>query len=430
MPYPASLLVPEIEGLEASATLAIHQRSAELASRGQRVYRIGFGQSPFPVPGRIVETLRRHAEEKAYLPVQGLPALCRAVAEHHRREDGVAAEPEHVLVGPGSKELIFLLQLVFRGEVLIPSPSWVSYAPQARILGREPRSVPTSFVEGWKVQPDRLAAACAAGADGPRLLILNSPNNPVGNSYTEEDLAALAEVARRHDVLVLADEIYGRLHHTGDHVSMARVYPEGTILSAGLSKWCGAGGWRLGTFVFPPQLEALQQAMQAVASETFSAVSAPIQYAAVDAFRGGDDIERYLVDSRRVLAALGSWCARTLRQAGVRVHPAQGGFYLFPDFTPFAERLAGRGIRDSTTLCTRLLADTGVATLPGLPFGRPPEELTARLCFVDFDGDQALRESQSVPADEALGEDFLEHCCDNVLRGVERLIDWLDSPAG
>lgn len=417
-------LNPDVAGLPPSATLAIHERSAALATGGRKIFRVGFGQSPFPVPERVVEALRRHAPYKAYLPVRGLPELRRAVAEHHRREDALDVDPEQVLIGPGSKELIFLLQLVFEGQVLIPSPSWVSYAPQARILGRQPRAVPTTFEGGWKVTPEALATSCK-GSVAPRLLILNYPNNPVGNTYSQAELAALADTARRHEIVVLADEIYGRLHFAGEHVSIARLYPEGTVVSSGLSKWCGAGGWRLGTFVVPEQLAPLLESMAAVASETFTAVSAPIQYAAVEAFRGGGDVERFLAGSRRVLAALGGRCSEILRTAGVQVHPPEGGFYLFPDFSVFREALAARGISGSPTLCERLLAETGVAILPGVPFGRPPDELTARLSFVDFDGARALAQIADAAPSGELARGFLERCCGDVLEAIQRIIAWL-----
>lgn len=418
------LLNPDLDGLGASATLAIHERCAELRRAGRRVYAIGFGQSPFPVPLRVVEALKRHATQKAYLPVQGLEDLRRAVADHHRREDGIDATAERVLIGPGSKELIFLLQLAFRGEVLIPSPSWVSYRPQARLLGRRPRLLPTTFEGGWKVTPEVLSTACEEG-EGPRLLILNYPNNPVGNTYSEDELLALSQIARRHRLLVLADEIYGRLHFAGEHFSMARCYPEGTILSSGLSKWCGAGGWRLGTFVFPPQLEGLLRAMCAAASETFTSVSAPIQYAAIEAYGGQVDVEDYVARARRILSALGRRCARKLREAGVRVHEPEGGFYLFPDFMPFAERLAKRGIASSADFCESLLATTGVATLPGSSFERPTDELTARLCFVDFDGGKALAETADLSVAKELPDQALMDCCGDVLQAIELLIEWL-----
>ena len=241
-----------VRGLRSSATLAINERSTALRQQGRHIYKLGLGQSPFPVPTEVVNALKLHAHEKDYLPVAGLPALREAVAEFHRRKDEVNTQADGVLVGPGSKELMFLLQLAFYGELLVPSPAWVSYVPQAKILGRNVTIVPTSFAERWRVTPERLFTLCQDDADRPRILVLNYPGNPEGGSYTADELQELAEVAQRFGVILLSDEIYGQLHHTGGHVSVAQFYPEGTIISSGLSKWCGAGGWRLGTFTFPP----------------------------------------------------------------------------------------------------------------------------------------------------------------------------------
>jgi aspartate aminotransferase len=419
-------LHPHVRELGTSATLAINERAAELLRQGRKVYRLGLGQSPFPVPGLVVEALRRHAAEKDYLPVRGLPGLREAVAEFHWLKDKVEARPDRVLIGPGSKELMFLLQLVFRGEILIPSPSWVSYLPQARILGRSPRCIPLAFEDGWKIQPHHLRELLReTDGAGPQLLILNYPNNPVGNTYALGELTEIAEIARRHQLLILSDEIYGQLHFEGEHVSIGRFYPEGTIISSGLSKWCGAGGWRLGTFTFPKDLGWLLDAMAAVASETYTSVSAPIQYAAIEAFRCGVRIESYLVNARRILKALGLACQKILQGAGVRTQLPEGGFYLFVDFGAFAEGLAGHGIRDGESLCERLLQDTGVAILPGSPFGRDPGELTARLAFVDFDGAAALAESREIPLDCDLPADFLERRCDQVLEALRRMVGWL-----
>ena len=181
-----------------------------------------------------------------------------------------------------------------------------------------------------------------------------------------------------------------QLHHEGKHVSIARDYPEGTIISSGLSKWCGAGGWRLGTFLFPPGMRWLLDAMAAAASETYTSTSAPIQHAAVTAFEPNAELEEYLVLSRRILAALGRWCHRTIIDAGVHCATPTGGFYLLPDFSAFRQTLAARGIFDSPAIFSALLNETGVAALPGSEFGRPGSELTARLAYVDFDGRSAL----------------------------------------
>jgi aspartate aminotransferase len=205
-------------------------------------------------------------------------------------------------------------------------------------------------------------------------------------------------------------------------VSIAHFYPEGTIVSSGLSKWCGAGGWRLGTFTFPAGLRWLLDGMAVVASETFTSTSAPIQHAAVRAFEGGEEIESYLGHSRRVLACLGGLCARLLAEGGAAVDVPDGGFYLFPDFRKLRSGLRARGITTSDELCHRLLEETGVATLPGSNFGRPPSELTLRLAYVDFDGAAALAAAESEPGE--LGEAFARERCGKVVEAIERICTW------
>ncbi len=412
-----SRLNPVVRGLAPSATLAINERCARLLAQGRQVYRLGFGQSPFPVPDPVVAALRRHAHEKAYLPVQGLPELREAIAAWFRRTEGLDVSADSVMVGPGSKELMFLLQLVFDAEVLIPAPSWVSYAPQAGLFNREVVWLPTDIADNWCITPGQLADVCRADPERARLLILNYPGNPTGVSYAPEKLEALAAVAREYGVTVLADEIYSGLHFSGAHTSIARYYPEGTIVSNGLSKWCGAGGWRLGAFIFPENLGWLRDAMAAVASETYSSVAAPVQYAAITAFEGGVEIEAYLNTCRQILHAISLAAARKLRDAGATVCDADGGFYLFPRFSTAAQ--------SSAELCERILAETGVAMLPASDFGQAPDDLTARVALVDFDGGAAL---DALTSGADLNDDFLGRHCPKVLDGLDRLANWLGGP--
>lgn len=421
-PLSAPHLNPNLLGLTPSATLAINERSNALIAEGRTIYKLGLGQSPFPVPTVVVEALRAAAAEKDYLHVRGLRPLRETVTEFLHRRHGIERQRRQVLVGPGSKELIFLTQLAYAGELLVPSPSWVSYAPQARIIGRRVRWLPTDLAQDWKLLPETLDAHCRASPGLPRLLILNYPGNPTGVSYAEEELAALAAVARRHQVLVVSDEIYADLDHSGRTASISHHYPEGTIVSTGLSKWCGAGGWRLGLFSFPEELEWLCAAMAVIGTETFTSVSTPIQFAAMRAFQGGPEIEAYVAASRTILGALGRHCRSTLVAAGCRLARLDGAFYLFPDFEPFRERLAARGVTGSVALAERLLQDTGVATLPGAAFGRPAGELNLRLSYVNFDGAEALA---ATAAGEPVDEAFLRRHCPDTLAAIERMADWL-----
>lgn len=415
-------LKQNIKTLKPSATLAINEYSNELIRQGRKVYKLGFGQSPFPVPDVVVNELIAHAHEKDYLPVKGLYTLRERVAHYHSVRTEMDTKPENVLIGPGSKELLYIAQVCFDGDLVVPSPSWVSYAPQAQITGKESLWIDTSSSSKKMLDSIALENFCAQHPTRRFMLILNYPSNPTGSTYSVDELKSLAEVARKYGLLIISDEIYGELLHTGEHVSISSYYPEGTIVSSGLSKWCGAGGWRLGTFTFPENLRWLVEAMAVVASETFTATSAPIQYAAVRAFEFGPDVEAYVQDSRKVLKAIAAYTYSELSAIGLTMPPPQGGFYLFPNFEKFRKRLLRKEIDTSTKLCKVLLEETGVALLPGIDFGQQSSELSARLSYVDFDGKAALafaKRNGSISASQ------ITEVAPNVVAACDALKNWL-----
>jgi aspartate aminotransferase len=414
-----------VRGIPQSATLAINEKSEQLRREGKKVYKLGLGQSPFPVPQPVVDALKSNAFQKDYLAVKGLLQLRESIAEYYLRVQGLNFNADDVLIGPGSKELMFLLQFVYYGDLVIPTPSWVSYAPQAHIIGRHVRWIPTSRLNKWKLTPEQLIAHCKDDPIKPRIVILNYPSNPSSVTYSVEELKKIAAVAKKYKIILLSDEIYGELHHEGKHISIARFYPEGTIISSGLSKWCGAGGWRLGTFIFPPNLRWLLNSMAAVASETFTATSAPIQYAAISAFKGGIKIQNYLISSRSILKKLGNYITDKLIKSGVYVVYPEGGFYVFSDFSAFKDKFSSMGINTGKELCEKLLEDTGVAILPGMVFGRPENELTARIAYVDFDGTKVINAAEKLKKGKEIDEEFIKTYCANTLKAIDRLCNWL-----
>jgi aspartate aminotransferase len=414
-----------VRGLPPSATLQINEKCNILIAQGKTIYKLGLGQSPFPVPDSVVEALRKNAHQKRYLPVKGLPELKEAVAAYNLRFQNIKCTANDILIGPGSKELLFLLQLVYYGDLVIPTPSWVSYSPQARIIGRNVQWVPTQSYNNWRMTPEKLEMICRSDPDRPRILILNYPANPTGCTYTMEMLKELAEVARKYKVVLISDEIYGQINHKGQHVSIARFYPEGTIISSGLSKWCGAGGWRLGTFTFPSSLRWMLDAMAIVASETYTATSSPIQYAAIRAFEGGSDIDDYLHHVRRILRALGKIFYEKTKKLNLTLPKPEGAFYLFPDFHEYRLKFREYGVLTSGEMCKFILDKTGIAMLPGVDFGRPPEELTARIAYVDFDGAKALEASMQLYKHLDLDEGFAELYTPKLVKAFDKLGKWL-----
>lgn len=413
-----------VRGLRPSATLAINEKSNAFLKECKNVYKLGLGQSPFPVPEQVVESLRKYAHKKDYLPVRGLPELRESVADFNKRENKINSHPEDIMIGPGSKELIFILQLVYYGDLIIPTPSWVSYSPQARIIGRNVQWVPTNQENDWRLTPEKLDLICRTDPDRPRVVILNYPSNPTGSTYTIERLKQLADIARKYRIVLISDEIYGMIHHQNKHVSIARFYPEGTIISSGLSKWCGAGGWRLGTFTFPKNLYWLQDAMAIVASETYTATSAPIQYAAITAFNGSPEIDKYLNLSRKILRAIAKTLCAKLDDLNVSYPKPEGAFYLFVNFEFYREKLNQKDIFTSVEFCERLFDDTGIAILPGSDFGRQPEELTARIAYVDFNGLEAL-EAADTYGENGLDEAFVKKYCGRMIYAFDKLKKWL-----
>ncbi len=419
--------------VEKSQTLLLNEQSRSLEQNGKKVYKFGFGQSPFLPPQRVIDALKANAHRKDYSPVQGIPALREAVAEFHRKLDGIDAKAENVLIAPGSKILIYAVLAAFtEADLLVCAPAWVSYVPQAHLLGHGVIQIPTSFEERWRLTPQALTKALEGRVDKkrPSVLILNYPGNPDGLSYAAAELSALADVARKYGTLVISDEIYGLLTHTGTHVSLAKYYPEGTIVTSGLSKWCGAGGWRLGTAIVPAALGGeFQDTLLGLASETYSCAALPVQLAACEAFRVSPETEQYARQQRRVLSALGNACADKLQKNNIRIHKPEGGFYLFLDFSPVSDVLSEYGLTSSQAVCEALLAETGVALLPGTAFGMGSKQLSARLAYVDFDGVVVLEAAKKTDVTAPLDIKFLTTHCAHQLEGIDALCEWVAKKA-
>lgn len=406
-----------------SGTLSLNEKCALLEQAGRSVCKFGFGESPFLPLGRVRQALQAASCRKDYTAVAGLPELRGKIAAFHCEADGYPIAAEQVLVAPGSKPLIYSLMHAFsQAIVFLPAPGWLSYAPQARLAGHEVALIPSSHQERWRLAPAALDEILSrhSQTDRHKIAVLNYPGNPDGLTYSRAELEALADVFSKHGVWVISDEIYALLHHQGRHISLASIYPQRTLVTTGLSKWCGAGGWRLGALILPSDApDGLYDALVGLASEIYSCASVPIQAAALSAYELDAELHRYLTGQRQILAAIGQTIHAALVERGLRAHPPQGGFYLLLDFSPFAESLAGRAIVTDRQLCEGLLEDSGVALLPGSAFGLPADALTARLAYVDFDGAALLDRW------DALDDGQVKSSAAKMLKGIDRLGDWL-----
>ena len=407
------IIKDQINQLRPSATLAINEESNRLIRSGKKVYKFGFGQSPFPVPDSIISALKNNANKNTYLPMQGLEELRSAIANYLNKNNNNNFKSEDIIIGPGTKELMFLTQIAFQGEVLLPAPSWVSYQPQALIAKNKVHWIQTTDSSNWFPTAEQLENKIKNIKNKNLLLFINSPNNPSGTVC--KNLQEIAEVAKKYRLIILSDEIYSQLTFDSQYKSISNFYPEGTIVSTGLSKWCGAGGWRLGFFAIPDQLKVLKNSLKILSSESFTSVSAPIQYAAIEAYKGDHSV--YLNTVRKILSFAGNYVYENLKSNVINVTKPEGGFYLFPEFM-------NAKFSSSSEMCKDILNKTGVALLPGSDFGLDNNKMVVRLSYTDFDGSNFLKNTLG---SKNLDKADLEKYAPNIVEGVIRLKKWSNS---
>ncbi len=402
-----------IKNLKPSSTLAINETSQELEKKGKKIFKFGFGQSPFKVPQDVVEELKNNAHKNKYLPVQGLLKLRKEIAKYTSNKKNYDYRSENVIIGPGSKELMFLLNIIFEGDIILPTPSWVSYAPQA-ILGRNKINlIQTSRENNWFPTGKEIEDIILKDKNKNYLIFLNSPNNPSGQIC--KNLKEISDIANKYKLFILSDEIYSELSFEDNYKSISNFCPERTIISNGLSKWCGAGGWRLGYFLVPNSLKKIGDMINVLASESFSSVSAPVQYAAIKAYE--NDHTKYINNSRAILKSIGEYVYENLKSNEVLINKPQGGFYLLPEFL-------NKKFNSSTEMCEDILKNTGVVLLPGSDFGFNKNRMMARLSFIDFDGEKFIKETQN---EQLIKKDLILKFAPKIVEGVNRLKKWSES---
>jgi aspartate aminotransferase len=335
-------------------------RAKTMEAAGRKVIHLEIGEPDFPTAPHIVEAAVEalRAGHTHYVPAPGIPAAREAVAAFLERTGRMTASPDRVIVTPGAKPVMFFTILALAGpgdEVLYPDPGFPMYASIAAFAGAVPVPVPLRERNGFRIDPEELEHLITGRS---RLLVVNSPHNPCGSALTREDCEAIAEIACRHDLVVLSDEVYWAIRYQGQHASVLDVdgMADRTVLLDGWSKTFAMTGWRLGFGVFPP---ALVEPVTRLAINSVSCTSAFSQHAAIAALQGPwQPVEEMVAEFRRrrdvVVAGLNDL-------PGVRCQQPQGAFYAFPDITGTGRSAAG--------LQAALLADAGVAALAGTAFG-------------------------------------------------------------
>jgi aspartate aminotransferase len=391
-----------------SPNLALNELVARRRAAGEDILHLGFGEARLPAFGPLAEQLVRGTRHNAYGPVAGGEAAREAVAGYFTRRRMPTAS-EQVVLAPGSKPLLMAINLVVRGDVLLPRPCWNTYAPQARLAGQLAFGIPIPAECGGVPEPTALRKTIRAvrerGRD-PRTVVITLPDNPTGTLAPPELVREVCAIAEEEDLLVVSDEIYRDLVHdpTLPVLSPAEVLPQRTIVTTGLSKSLALGGWRIGAARFPvaPWGERLRAGVVSVASEVWSTLAGPMQEVAAYAFGEPPEIRAHLAACARLHGAVARAVHEIMTAAGASCRPPTGGFYVYPDLEPFRETLSLRGVVDSESLQRHLIGEFGIAVLAGHLLGDDKGALRFKAATSMLYGDTAEQQQQALDAVDPL----------------------------
>ena len=357
--------------IKPSPTLAVSAKAAELKAAGKDIISLAAGEPDFDTPDFVKAAAIKSIEEgfTKYTAVDGTPGLKKAIQNKFKQENNLDYDLDQILVSVGCKHSIYNLMQAFLDpgdEVIIPAPYWVSYPDMVHLTGAEPVILKTGIEDDFKITPKQLKGAIN---ENTRMLIMNSPSNPTGSNYTEEELRALGEVLIDHpEILIASDDIYEHILWGADRfVNIVNACPElynQTIVLNGVSKAYSMTGWRIG---YAAGSVDVIKAMKKIQSQSTSNPASTAQVAAQAALEGDQSVVRewcQLFKTRHDFV-----CAELNKIEGVRCRASEGTFYSFPDMSDVIERMPS--INNDIELAEYLLEEAGVAVVPGSAFGAP-----------------------------------------------------------
>ena len=357
--------------IKPSPTLAITVKAKAMRAQGIDVISFGAGEPDFDTPQHIKDAAIAALQEgfTKYTPAGGIDELKEAICAKLQRDNGVQYQKEHILVSCGGKHSFYNMAQAFideGDEVIIPAPYWVSYPPMVELAGGKPVIVSTSEEEGFKLAPDALEKAITSKT---KAVVINSPSNPTGSAYSRKELEGLAEVALKHKIYIISDEIYEKIVYDGfEHVSIASLGDEIkdiTIILNGVSKTYSMTGWRIGYTAGPKELIA---AMNNIQSQSTSNPTSFAQKGALEALQGSQEEVKVMVEEyqrRRDLI-----CDALTAIDGITCYKPQGAFYCFPNVGAYlGKKNKGERITDTSHLTNYLMDEARVAVVPGVEFG-------------------------------------------------------------
>jgi len=421
-----SLRMPE--NLRVGLMVAEHRKKCAGMNCPFDYYAFGFGQSPFPVPPSLANSLGKNAQKGHYSAAEGIEELRKAVSGFNKRHFNLDIDPARIIIGPGTKALLHMVFNIIQGDVIIPSPSWIGYYPEIILLNKHYHTLYLREEDNYKINPILLEKFVHSFPNETHLLVLNNPHNPTGTVYSKSELEAIAEVCRNNGILVIADEIYAlTTYDIEKFTSMAAIYPEGTFVTNGLSKDRSSGGYRLGHLILP-YADELTEAFRKVAATVITNVSTPTQYAAVTAYLPNEEIEEYFKIIRSIHRIAGTFMAESLNSIDcLKATIPEGGFYCFVSFNELKEDLKRRGVDNSNALANSLLSHPHhIATVTGDAVMLDPNDYGARIAFVDYDGKKVFDAYKDTPPQDetAFVKEYMPKIY-NSIGAFRKYVEWL-----
>ena len=418
------------DNLKVGLMIAEQRKKCSSGGCNEEYYALGFGQSPFHVPPPLITSLQESANQGHYSAAEGILELRQAISGFNKRHFGLDVEPDRIVVGPGTKDILNTLIGMIKGGVILPSPSWIGYRPQINLVDKHFHTFHLNPENDYRIQPDVLDEFVSKIEGEQHMMVLNNPHNPTGVVYSKEELEKITEVCRKHNILILSDEIYALdTYDFNDFTSMGQIYPEGSFITNGLSKDRSAGGYRLGSCILPTtSTKKLFDDYKKIAATVYTNVSTPTQYAAIKAYEPNAEIDEYINITRQIHRIMGHYLSDEWNKVdGIKATRPDGAFYFFANFNELSNDLKRKGVTTSNELANSLIScPHHIGVITGDACMLEPDDYGARIAFVDYNGKVAFDEYKNNPPKSASDElEFVKRNSPMMVKSTSSLEKWV-----
>ena len=364
-----------------SSTLKAKMILEECKKNNKKIFNFGLGENPIKQPDYYIDMMKKYSDKKHYTSCSGIPELNNTLKKIYNTEK----TKYEILVGNGLKELLFIIQMAFKGKIIHITPSWVSYKEHIQVLNKEDSLIEfeTCINEDFKIHLNKFENMLKSIKKEEKIVLFNNPNNPTGIVYSNKEVEEFAKILKKYNCYVFADEIYLNLCHLQNVKSISEFIPELTIQGSSVSKDLGCGGYRLGWLAFPESLNDLYNKCAEYSSNIYSCASVPTQYATNKMLLNKKLHKDFYIESSKIYNFISTEICKLLDTTKLNFVKPNAAWYIFINFDAYKQKLNKMNIYTGTDLSTYLLEKLSILTVAGDPFNI--KGLNLRLSFVDFE---------------------------------------------